>query len=289
MLINEFEWPKRRECYEWTNLNYHWRIPLLIVSNWLAQFAIWSLSCWIWVAKDEFEFWYFTAIAFRTKLIARNVKLIGESLKLTRKSYIIFLTIKYEYSVYQNKGNPFSKVHCFKVNDLTICMWHIHKEQLILFPLVPFLHHICHAWPSIWPLKMTMSVSTFCKFCELDKSVIAKQCNRIAAEIVTSHASWSFLFWKFEQEGACSFSLWSGGSFAHIWNDLLDVWVIIWLYGPSLWVSFALKSVVDMLKMWVHKRTRAENNPTNHDPKQILITCNDHPQRLNAISVCHGY
>ena len=36
-------------------------------------------------------------------------------------------------------------------------------------------------------LKMTMSVSTFCKFCELDKSVIAKQCKCIAAEIVTSY------------------------------------------------------------------------------------------------------
>ena len=63
----------------------------------------------------------------------------------------------------------------------------------------------------------------FCKFCELDKRVIAKQCNCIAAEIVTSHASWSFLFWKFEQQGACNFSLWSGGSFAHIWHGLLDV------------------------------------------------------------------
>ena len=32
----------------------------------------------------------------------------------------------------------------------------------------------------------------------------------------------------------------------------------------SIAVSFALKSEVNMLKMWVHKRTRAENNPTNH-------------------------
>ena len=31
--------------------------------------------------------------------------------------------------------------------DLKICMWHISKEQLILFPLVPFLHQVivCHA------------------------------------------------------------------------------------------------------------------------------------------------
>ena len=111
----------------------------------------------------------------------------------------------------------------------------------------------------------------------------AKQCNCIAAEIVTSHASWSFLFWKFEQQGACNFSFWSGGLFAHIWHDLLDVWVIIWLWWDrtcrtcSIAVSFVLKSEVDMLKMWMHKRSRAENNPTNHYPKQILITCSDHP------------
>ena len=48
--------------------------------------------------------------------------------------------------------------------DLKICMWHISKEQLILFPLVPFLHQVCYAWPSTLPLKMTMSWPTFCKF-----------------------------------------------------------------------------------------------------------------------------
>ena len=82
MLINEFEWPERRKRYEWTNVNYNWRIPLPIGSNWLAEVAIRSLSCWFWATKDEFEFWFFTAIAFRAKLIARNFKLIGESLKL---------------------------------------------------------------------------------------------------------------------------------------------------------------------------------------------------------------
>ena len=61
------------------------------------------------------------------------------------------------------------------------------------------------------------------------------------------------------------------------------VWAIIWLWRDrtswtcSIAVSFVLKSEVDMLKMWVHKRIRAENNPTNHYQKQILITCNDHP------------
>ena len=34
-------------------------------------------------------------------------------------------------------------------------------------------------------------------------------------------------------------------------------------------VSLAVKSVVDMLKMWVHKRTRAENNPTNHYQRKV--------------------
>ena len=150
-------------------------------------------------------------------------------------------------------------------------MWqHVNKEQLNFFPLVPFLHHVCHAWPSTLPLKMTMSFPTLCKFCELDKSVIAKQCNGVAAEIVTSHARWSFPFWKFEQQGVCYFSLWSAGSFVHIWHELIDVWEIIWLWWDrtcmtcSIAVSFALKSEVDMLKMWVHKRTRAENNATNH-------------------------
>ena len=99
-------------------------------------------------------------------------------------------------------------------------MWHISKEQLILFPLVPFLHHVCHAWPSTLQLKVTMSFFTFCKFCEFDKSVIAKQCNGVAAEIVTSLGRWSFPFWKFEQEGACNFSLWSWGSFGRIWDEL---------------------------------------------------------------------
>ena len=48
--------------------------------------------------------------------------------------------------------------------DLKICMWHISEEQLILFPLVPFLHQVCHAWPSTLPMKMTMSWPTLCKF-----------------------------------------------------------------------------------------------------------------------------
>ena len=55
--------------------------------------------------------------------------------------------------------------------NLNIYMWHTSKEQLILFPLVPFLHHECHAWPSTLPLKMTVSYPTFCKFSESDKKL----------------------------------------------------------------------------------------------------------------------
>ena len=53
--------------------------------------------------------------------------------------------------------------------------------------------------------------------------------------------------------------------------DLEDhVWSIIWLWWDrtcricSIVVTFALKSEEGMLKMWVHKTTRAENNPSNH-------------------------
>ena len=40
-------------------------------------------------------------------------------------------------------------------------------------------------------------------------------------------------------------------------------------YTDSAAVGFAVKSVVDMLKMWVHKRTRAENNSTNHYQSKV--------------------
>ena len=101
------------------------------------------------------------------------------------------------YSAYQKKKViHIQRPIVLKSIDLKICVWHISKEQLILFPLVHFVHQVCHAWPSTLPLKMTMSWPTFCKFGQLDKSVIAKQCNGVAAEIVSSHARWSFPFWK---------------------------------------------------------------------------------------------
>ena len=122
------------------------------------------------------------------------------------------------YSAYQKKKViHFQRPIVLMSINLNICMWHINKEQLILFPLVPFLHQVCHAWPSTLPLKVTMSFSTFCRFYEFDKIVIAKQCNGVDSEIVTFHARWSFPFWKFEYQGACDFSLWSWESFGRIY------------------------------------------------------------------------
>ena len=107
--------------------------------------------------------------------------------------------------------------------DLNILYGIISKEQLIFLPLVPFLHHVCHALPSTFLLKMTMSFPTSCKFCKLDTSVIAKQCNGVAVEMFHLMSLWSFPFWKFEQQGACNFSLWSWGSFVHIRHELIDI------------------------------------------------------------------
>ena len=76
----------------------------------------------------------------------------------------------------------FQRPIVLKSINLNIYMWHTSKEQIILFPLVPFLHHECHAWPSTLPLKMTVSYPTFCKFSESDKSLIAKQCNGVARD-----------------------------------------------------------------------------------------------------------
>ena len=109
-----------------------------------------------------------------------------------RPTYQYILLQSYMYTVRINKKViHFQRPIVLKSTNLNIRMWHISKEQLILFPLVPFLYHVCHAWPSILPLKMPMSLSTFCKFCELDKRVIAKQCNGVAAENVTSHEIWT--------------------------------------------------------------------------------------------------
>ena len=130
----------------------------------------------------------------------------------------------------KKKGNPYSKAHCSKLNLFEyLHVAYISKEQLILFPLVPFLYHVCHAWPSTLPLKMRMSLSTFCKFCDLDKCVIAKQCNGVAAENVTSHARRSLSFLEISGNNRV---------LANTPRDLedhlvvfdMDVWAIIWLW-----------------------------------------------------------
>ena len=71
------------------------------------------------------------------------------------------------YTVRIKKGNPYSKAHCSNFNWFEyFCVAHKSKEQLFLFPLVSFLFHVCHAWLSTLPLKMTMSLSTLyrCKW-----------------------------------------------------------------------------------------------------------------------------
>ena len=149
-------------------------------------------------------------------------------------------------------------------------MWHIlSKEQLILFSLVPFLYHVCHALPSTLQLKMTMSLSTFCKFLPNNAMVWLQRMSHLMRGDL-------FPFWKFVLN--CNFSSWSWwSSFGRIWHELMDVWAIIWLWWDKtshagyadIAVSLAVKSVVDMLKMGVHKRTRAENNPTNHYQSKV--------------------
>ena len=149
-------------------------------------------------------------------------------------------------------------------------MWQISKEQLIFFPLVPFLYHVCHAWPSTLPFKMTMSFSTFCSFTILINASLTNNAMVWLQRLSHLTPGDRVPFWKFEQQGTCNFSSWSWGSFGRIWQELMDVWAIIWLWWGrtfrtfSIAVRFALKSEVDMLKIWVHERTTAENNPTNH-------------------------
>ena len=85
------------------------------------------------------------------------------------------------------------QLHVHKWSDGVTCPSSRTIENSLL---VSFLHQVCHAWPSTLPLKMTMSWPTFCKFWQLDKSAIDKQCNGVAAEMFSSHARWSFPFWK---------------------------------------------------------------------------------------------
>ena len=120
-------------------------------------------------------------------------------------------------------------------------MWHISKEKLILFPLVPFLYHVCQAWPSTLPLKMRMSNSLF--FLQVLQFGSTRHCQTMQwcgcrdCHMPRDH----FRFWKFEQQLRYSqLLLWSSGSLGCIWHELMDVWAIIWLWwgntghAPSL-------------------------------------------------------
>ena len=89
MPINEFEWPQRRDVTNgriWMTIDeYHcslWQIVALIgaICNLIAELLILSDQRRIWIL-------ILYRVAFRAKLNARNVKLIGESLKLTGKTY----------------------------------------------------------------------------------------------------------------------------------------------------------------------------------------------------------
>ena len=133
-------------------------------------------------------------------------------------------------------------------------MWHTSKEQLILFPLVPFFASCMSRMTEHIAIEDDNVISHFCKFCESDKSLIAKQCNGVAAEIATSHSRWSFPFLKFETIRCLQLLLVILRiTFEHIWHELMDVhvWAIIWLWWArtcricSTAVSFALKSEVD--------------------------------------------
>ena len=88
------------------------------------------------------------------------------------KCFTPSIVVRYTVRI-QNKVIHFQRPIVLMSINLNICMCHIRKEQLIVFPLVPFLHHGCQVWPSTLPFKTTTSFSTFCKFCDLDKRVIA--------------------------------------------------------------------------------------------------------------------
>ena len=68
---------------------------------------------------------------------------------------------------------------------------------------------------------------------------------------------------------------------------------VIWLWWDRtcricfIAVSFALTSVVDMLNMWVHRRTRAENYPSNHyQSKSWYPTMITQPFKCNFSASC---
>ena len=140
---------------------------------------------------------------------------------------MIFMQIHYTVRI-KKKVIHIQRSVVLKTIDFKICIWHESKEQLIIFPLVPFLDQVCHAWLSKLPIKMTMSWPTFSKFWQCDKSFIAKQCNYVAAENVSSHAKWSFSFTKMEIIRSFKFFLCSLVFYGPIWHKLVDIWASFW-------------------------------------------------------------
>ena len=103
-------------------------------------------------------------------------------------------------------------------------------------------------------------------------------CNGEAAEIATSHSCQVIISFLEIWTTRCLQLLlvilrsedyiWSYLTWINWCSSCLGNYLAIWWARTcrtcSTAVSFALKSEVDLLKMWVHKRTRAKNNHTNH-------------------------
>ena len=95
--------------------------------------------------------WYILAHDFR--LIPRETRINENSkYKVHWHSHLILglksYHISWTYTVRIKKVINFQRSIVLKLNDLIICLWPTSKGQLILFPLVPFLHHVCRIWPS---------------------------------------------------------------------------------------------------------------------------------------------
>ena len=98
--------------------------------------------------------------------------------------------------------------------NLKIYMWHISKEQLINFPLVPFLHQVCHAWRVHCHWRWQCHDPLFASF---DNWIKASLPNSVMAWLLKlSHLMPGdhFLSGKFWITRCLHFSLCSWGSFS---------------------------------------------------------------------------
>ena len=146
--------------------------PIILFRSFVGTF--WNLSVHVLTCTDKFQM-YRQSIWCTDKILKEIAVLECKNAKISyarsHMMYIDFLNVSV-LSVYcrlytvriKKKVIHIQRPIVLKSINLNICMWPISKEQLIYFPLVPLLHHVCHAWPSTLPLKMTMSYPTFCKF-----------------------------------------------------------------------------------------------------------------------------